>query len=500
MRTGLRSLVAAAAVAATIPIVTGADSSPATARSEVQLQLGDLLFGDERYFEAAKAYERAKQGASDRQLLRALTGEIRAFLYVAEFTRVYREATSLRALAPRNPVALALYGDAVWAAGLLQEAEPAYRDALALNPDEARARHGLARSLAARSRLADAMTELQAALALTPNDGEFHYTLSSIYRRMNRFPEAADALEQYARLLPNSGGSEKVAWARADVRLLRSFGDRVPFEIEDDPNGLHTVPFRIVNEKVIVRGRVNGQSPIDFVLDTGAEHTVLSQRAARRIGVQPLTLTLSAGVGTVGLRGLQAGRLDSLEVGTLKVNNLPVLVKSPPLGGLPTREAESFSPLALGLSMTVDYRNSHVIIGRTVPKEPADIELPLRMHRLAFVRGAVNGEPKSFVVDTGGEVISISLTTASLLPHNHRHIPLKVYGTSGWDPDAYLLPGVTLAFNTIEYPDWSVVVLNLHRPSALLGFHIGGIVGHTFLRNYRVSIDLPRSVVRLQES
>ena len=212
-----------------------------------------------------------------------------------------------------------------------------------------------------------------------------------------------------------------------------------------------------------------------------------------------MTRTLSAGVGDVGLRGLEAGRLDSLEIGTLKVNNVPTLIKNPPLGGLPTREAESFSPLALGLSMTLDYRNNHVIIGRTLPEEPADIELPLRMHRLAIVRGVVNGEPKSFVVDTGGEVISISLATASVLPHNDRHIPLRVYGTSGWDPDAYLLPGVTLAFSTIEYTNWPVVVLNLHRPSALLGFHIGGIVGQTFLSKYRVSIDLTRSVVRLQE-
>ena len=499
MRLRLRSLVAAAAVAAMMPIVTGADSTLATARSEVQLQLGDLLLGDERYYDAAFAYDRAKQGASDRQLVRALMGEIRAFLRVAEFSRLYREATSLRAVAPRNPVALTLYGDAVWAAGLLQDAEPAYRDALALNPDEARARHGLAKSLVARGRLADAMTELQAALALTPTDYEFHHTLGSLYRRMNRFPEAADALEQYVRLQPKSEDSEDLGWARAEVRLLRSFGDRVPFEIEGDPNRLHTVPFRLVNEKVIMRGRVNGRSPIDFVLDTGAEDTALTQQAARRAGVRPVARALSAGVGDVGLRGLQVGRMNSLEIGTLKVNNLPVLIKTPPLRGTPTQEAESFTPLALGLSMTIDYRTSHVIIGRTLPEEPAAVELPLRMHRLAIVRGVVNGEPKGFVVDTGGEVISISLATASNLPHNFRHIPLKVYGASGWDADAYLLPGVTLAFKTIEYPNWSVVVLNLHRPSALLGFHLGGIVGQSFLSNYRVSIDLTRSVVRLQE-
>ena len=52
-------------------------------------------------------------------------------------------------------------------------------------------------------------------------------------------------------------------------------------------------------------------------------------------------------------------------------------------------------------------------------------------------------------------------------------------------------------FNEIEYDNSSVVVLNLHRPSALLGFHIGGIIGHRFLREYVVSIDVQRSMLRL---
>jgi hypothetical protein len=43
-----------------------------------------------------------------------------------------------------------------------------------------------------------------------------------------------------------------------------------------------------------------------------------------------------------------------------------------------------------------------------------------------------------------------------------------------------------------------VVVLNLNAPSALLGFQLGGIVGHKFLSKYRVAIDLDRSVLRLK--
>jgi hypothetical protein len=102
------------------------------------------------------------------------------------------------------------------------------------------------------------------------------------------------------------------------------------------------------------------------------------------------------------------------------------------------------------------------------------------------------------VVDTGGEVISISTATAeALAAQPARKIALKVYGTSGWDRDAFLLPGVNLNFNDIAYKNFSVVVLNLRAPSVLLGFEVGGIVGHKFLSPYRVALDLERSEVRL---
>jgi hypothetical protein len=78
-------------------------------------------------------------------------------------------------------------------------------------------------------------------------------------------------------------------------------------------------------------------------------------------------------------------------------------------------------------------------------------------------------------------------------------VQLKVYGTSGWDEDAYLRPGTDLVFDPlIQYLNHSVVVLNLHRPSALLGFHIGGTVGHSFLRDFRVTLDLQRNVMKLK--
>jgi hypothetical protein len=214
-----------------------------------------------------------------------------------------------------------------------------------------------------------------------------------------------------------------------------------------------------------------------------------------------VTDTISAGVGEIGLRGLQLARLESLDLGTLKVRNVPVLVKTPGLRGMPKPEGESFSPLSIGLSMTIDYEKHELTIGHQLPAAPADYRLPMRVHRLALVRGLLNdSRPTYFVVDTGGEVISISAATAeTLAPSQYRKIPLRVWGTSGWDRDAFLLPGVNLDFDRIEYRNFPMVVLNLRAPSLLLGFELGGIVGHKFLSSYRVSMDLAQSELRLQK-
>ena len=502
MRFRLSGLLLALAVAVGLSVVVGAAGSPESERAELQLELADLLFGDERYWEAIPAYQQAKDGATADQLIRASSGLLRSLLYVAEFGRAHLEAIGLQSLDPADAEVRALSADGFWASGLFEEAEGLYQDILATDPNSAGARAGLGRSLAARGQIDAGLAEVLAAVATDDTRPEFHHTLGAIYRRLNRFPEASDALQRYVDLLPNMRLDQRAEWSRAEVRFLRSFGDRVPLELVGDPDAVLTIPFRLVNDKVVVRARVNGDGPFDFVIDTGAEQMVLSKETAQAVGVRPISNTISAGVGDIGVRGLDLGRVESLEIGPLEVRNLPVIIKNPSLEGLPSgREPDSISPLALGLSVVIDYRDNQLILASRLPDEPADIEIPMRYHRLAVVRGLVNqAHTKSFVVDTGGEVISISAGTANFLDTGStRRIPLRVYGTSGWDGTAFLLPGVDLAFDQISYENFSVVVLNLHRPSALLGFDIGGIVGHSFLKNYRVAFDLERSLLRLTE-
>ena len=495
-----KALVAMAVLAA---LASGVQGRALGDDAALQFQLGTLLFEETRYREALEAFRKAVDADSKSLSMRARMGVVKSALRLGEFLEAQKTAQVLMLQDPKNAEVLSLHADALWSAGLFDEAHEEFKDALALVPDLSRGHHGLARALASQNKLDEALNEAQVALKLAPRDEEAHHTVGAVFERMRRYEQAAAAYGNYVNLLPNKDRSDKASWSRSQIRFLRSFGEREPIAMDAEAaDGLHTVDFRIVDDKVIVKARVNGGRPQDFVLDTGSELTTISRQTASSGAVRPITYTLSAGVGEVGLRGLQLGRLDTFEVGTMKLSNVPTLIKAPALRGIPKRETESFSPLGLGLSMTIDYATRKLTMGRKLPEEPAEFTLPMRHHRLSMVRGLINQtRPTYFVVDTGGEVISISTATAEELDHDMpRKIALRVYGTSGWDRDAFLMPGVNLKFQDILFNNFAVVVLNLQAPSVLLGFQVGGIVGHRFLSPYRVSLDLDRSELRMTKA
>jgi len=500
MRPRVRLALAVLALVAALSLTLAARgplSAPATA---VQIDLADILFSHGDYRGALGVYLNAAGSDATDLRNRARAGVVRTALRIGEFDIASTHSAALRKALPQDALALTLSGDSYWSNGLFDEAESAYRDALSVAPSAWRARNGLAKSLASRSLFDDALVEARAALASgAGREPEAHHTLAQINEALRRYDDAADGYLRFLDSLPARDRRDRGPWTGNLVNYLRTFRGRTPYELVSDANEVHHVPFKIVRDKVIVRAKLNGKT-MDFAVDTGAERTVVTVGVARRLGILPIAETMSAGVGMVGLRGLQLGSAGSLEVGNLKLKNVPVLIKNPPLEGLPTKEIESLSPLALGFSMSIDYQRRILTMARRLEAREADVSLPLRMHRLATVRGVVNDRPASFIVDTGGEVISLNTAVARSLfkPKDWRRIALKVYGASGWDPDAYLLPGVNLGFDEIHYRNTPIVVMNLEVPSVLLGYQIGGTLGYRFLSKYRVDVDLQSSEVRLK--
>ena len=112
-----------------------------------------------------------------------------------------------------------------------------------------------------QGRLADAEAYATTALRLAPRDLEIHHTVGAIYERMHKYEEAAGAYGNYVNLLPNKDHSEKADWSRSEIKFLRSFGQRVPFEMDPGADQeLYTIDFRTINDKVIVRAKVNDGS------------------------------------------------------------------------------------------------------------------------------------------------------------------------------------------------------------------------------------------------
>jgi len=484
-----------------LAMAVGAASPPDT--PEIQLQLGNLLYADGRFSEALTAFEQAVGSTEARVRVPARIGLVQSALRIGSFQKARSEAQVLREERPSDAFALSVYADAMWSAGLFDEADRGYEQALAIQPGEARGHNGLARVLSARGRYDEALAHSLQAVRLEPREADFHHTLGNVYERLGQYDHGATALGSFINLLPKGLSDSRAVWAASELKFLTSFGKKTPYEFVSDPGQVYILPFRLDNEKIIIQGRINGSRPHDFIVDTGAELSTISRTTGEKQNVTPITYTVSAGVGEVGLRGLQLGRIDKLEFGPLKVKQVPCIIKSPALQDLPAPEGESFSPLAMGLSLRVDYARRVLTLAKRLPDDgPADVTMELWMNRLATVRGTVgDAHPRSFVVDTGGQVISISTDTARALPPvDARKIALKVYGASGWDREAYLMPGVNLAFNDIRFQKMSVVVLNLRAPSVLLGYELGGIVGHRFLSRYHVTIDLDRAELRLKKS
>jgi tetratricopeptide (TPR) repeat protein len=497
----LRLLGGVTAVAVAIVMASGAPHAGAPLTASAEFARGTQLFQDARYREAVQALVRAREYDPDLKAP-ATRLVVRSLLRVGDFGRAEKEASTL-ITSTVGIEDLSLHGETLWSTGHFEEANARYTAALTLDSGYPSALHGIARVLDARGKTADALVAVERAIERDQNVAEYHHTRAYFLERLGNYPVAADELERYLRYLPAKGFKDQIKLARARIKFLRHFNDRTPLAMGDDARTqVHVVPFREEREKLFVKARVNGRLNVDLVLDTGAEMTVLSEDAAQRAQVYSVAETLSAGVGDVGLRRLKLARIAKLEIGSLKVEHVPAMIKDPPLKKWPTADIDAFSPLAVGLSMRVDYDKKQLIMARTLPKADgvATMEAPLWMHRLATVRGRLNGDrPAAFVVDTGGQAISISRTAAVGLEQlgRFRRIPLRVFGSSGWDRDAFLLPGVDLEVDDVMMARTSLVVLNLRAPSVLLGYELGGILGHKFLSKYRVSLDIDEGLMRL---
>lgn len=101
-----------------------------------------------------------------------------------------------------DPTLYDLLGNAYSKAGDNEKAEAAYSRAVALDPDEARHRQGLAKAMLADNNFQGALEQYQKLSQMQPEDAQNYLRISQIYRHMNELDKAEAALLQAKKYAP----------------------------------------------------------------------------------------------------------------------------------------------------------------------------------------------------------------------------------------------------------------------------------------------------------
>jgi predicted aspartyl protease len=259
---------------------------------------------------------------------------------------------------------------------------------------------------------------------------------------------------------------------------------------------------RKASTRMTVPVQVNGRGPFRFVVDSGADTSVIGERAARSLQLPagtPVTLhgiTASAQVGRVLVDSLGLGQSEFRDL------ELPVLAERD-LGGQGM----------LGIDALVEQRLMLDFERRTIKVEDATRRAPRldgeivvmarrRRGQLILTQARANGRPVDAVIDTGSEITigNDALRRQLLRRYGDRFTTIAVTGVTGVTTNLMLarvaevrlgpviLRDVPIAF--AEVPPFRVFGLS-EAPALLLGTDLM----ETFRR---VSLDFRARKVRFQ--
>jgi predicted aspartyl protease len=291
------------------------------------------------------------------------------------------------------------------------------------------------------------------------------------------------------------------------------------------------IPFELVDDHIYLRVSVNGSSPLSFILDTGASHTILNLRNANAfgMGLQPLG-KVEGGIGAespdaflitdkvlfslpgvvLSDESLVAIPLDKTEECLGQANEGGIVPNVP--AGQSVKEGmrrvvdgvlgkDFFSSFVVEIDYAARLINlfdpdSYKYTGRGK-------SLPLEIDpQYIFVRAQVKapGRPPAtarLVVDTGAGALSITKQFAEahkILPPPEKLTPAPECGIAGLAKEATLV-GTLEALQLGGYKLSNPLTV-FYQKTAARGYD--GLLGGTALRNYKVIFDYSRSRMILE--
>ncbi|MDJ0954694.1 MAG: aspartyl protease family protein [Acidimicrobiia bacterium] len=310
--------------------------------------------------------------------------------------------------------------------------------------------------------------------------------LSLAYYQANRFAEASELplRDPLSRLMRSATGPpNRIKWNNAGVVEL-------PF--------LQTEPWQLPSVAVTVGGR-----QLTARIDTGGDLFSLPWSLADTLGIVPAAT--SSGRFAGGRRAkIGYGIAPRLELGGAAIEQVPVSINSfahPVIG----------TGLLRQFRATLDFPESRLVL-RLRTDDPISGGFPFVLAGTHFLvaRGAVTGWPTYLLVDSGLEATTGAGFVApdSTLHAAGIEIPAArpVEGMSGAGQTKlavgeFSVPALSLGNRTrSDVPGLTGIFPRQLARKRTLGFPIGGLVSHNFLRHYRWTLDFDRMRMHLAAS
>ncbi len=405
---------------------------------------------------------------------------------------------------PKNSYAYAVLGATLLSAGNFPSAKISFVNALRIDKKESLAWAGLGTLDFYENRIPESLQNLREAVFYDPNEPDFLFTLAQVSARAENYREAATAYEKFLLVSPQTD-EERRDRIKGLINFLRFLGIKASL-YNLSGNEQTNISFELINNRPVIRVKANNKdAPLNFVLDTGSGISVISNETAKKLNIKPISKGgLARAIGGDGKFEIVYGFLKVLDIGDVKIKNVPVYI----------REFHSNNDQIdgyIGLSLiskfltTVDYGNSTFTLKKKELIENKNLgkvlSLPLRLTSSGFLSGEVQLEgiesPLNFIVDTGASISVISNDVAGLneIKCFIKAEKMRVVGAAGVTENVpqFLLPRVT--FGTHSRESITAIALNLNLINEASGFEQAGILGGNFLKNYSLTFDFTNSKV-----
>lgn len=182
--------------------------------------------------------------------------------------------------------------------------------------------------------------------------------------------------------------------------------------------------------------KLNGQGPFDFLVDTGANMTVVASRRAAQVGAPIAGVAIVNG--TTGSAEMPVATIDRLSTGVVNASDLRIAIL--PDSALPRSDGILGADVFAGRRLTFDIQHRRVLVEtsrRTFPGVRDTIigAMRVRNGRLAEIDGHIGRVRVRLMLDTGADncIVNRPLEAALVkaFPHMRRFERATVVGVTG---------------------------------------------------------------------